>query len=76
MIVRRDHLDTGSIQLSRFVRTTTTPGSSLIAIACPGGESAPHWLGLADFLAAATERIDQIFKVMYTRPKNRLLTAT
>jgi hypothetical protein len=76
MIARRDRLDDDSNQQTRYMGITTTPGSSLVALACRDGAFGPVSPGPIDFLAVATERIAQMFKVIYRKRRTSLLTTT
>jgi hypothetical protein len=73
MIMRRDQIAHNVNQQVRSIRISTTLRSSPIAIACHRGVFAP---GLLDCLAAATERIASIFKVIYLQLDDSLLSDT
>jgi hypothetical protein len=76
MMALRHLLDDSSNLQTRWMGSSTTPGSSLVALACRGGILAPDSPGVGDFLAVATERIAHRAKVIYCKRRTLLLTTT
>ena len=71
MIARRDRLDDGFNQQTRWKCITTMRGSN--PVACRGGTMTPVGIRLFDFMTATTE---QIFTVIGPGWQSSLLTAT
>jgi hypothetical protein len=76
MIAWRDHFVHNAKQQIRSARIGTTLRSSPVAIARRRGAFRPLVLRPVDFLAAATERIASIFKVIHLKRDGSLLTNT
>jgi hypothetical protein len=74
--MRRDQFDDDAIQQTHCIRITTTSCFGKVTVSCRSGAYAQVCPGLVDFLAAATERIAGIFKVIYHKRQSSLLTAT